>query len=170
MYSESDFEKLKTRALNEAENLAKQKINDTKEKLQKQKELFFQSFDLQKEKKLLKLKYEKILKEKEFLLQTKYNSEFKTFYEKIFKNTKTELLKIIRQNAETLCQCFIDKIDKYEKGELILPKYLKDKCRSRFETTYSKNDSFVFKTENKYIVFDPEESIENILKGLLCLK
>ncbi|GAB6075054.1 hypothetical protein [Nautilia lithotrophica] len=169
MFSESDFEKLKIKALKEAENLANRKINKAKEKLQKQKELFFKSFDMDKEKKLLKLKYEKILKEQELLLQKKYESEFKTIYEKVFEKTKKELLEKIRQNAPILCRCFLNKIDEYE-GCLILPKYLKGKCKSRFEITYSDNDCFIFKTENKYIVFDPEESIENVLKGLLCLK
>ncbi|WP_456480656.1 hypothetical protein [Nautilia sp.] len=170
MFSESDFEKLKAKALKEAEEIADEKIKKAEEKLLKQKESFFKSLDIEKEKELLKLKYEKILKEKQTEIYKKHQKELAVFYEKLTSSLKKELLELIRKNGAELCRCFIDKIKPHKKGELFLPEYLKGKCKSEFKTEYVKNDCFVFKTGNKHIVFDPEETAEKLIKGLICLK
>jgi len=170
MFSESDFEKLKNQALKEAKLTAEQKINKAKEKLLRQKEEFFKSLDLDREKELLKLKYEKILKEKELEINQRYELEFEKFYQNFIQNLKKSLLEKIRQNALVLCECFINKLSSYENGELFLPKFLKNRCQSRFKTTYTDSNCFVFKTGSKYIVFDPEESVNKTIQGELCLK
>ncbi|ACM92952.1 hypothetical protein NAMH_0027 [Nautilia profundicola AmH] len=170
MFSESDFEKLKKEALKEAEKISEQKIKEAKEKLQYQKDVFFNSLNINREKELLNLKYEKILKEKETSLYKKYEKELEKIYKNIKEKTTNELLTVIHKNGESLCKCFLNKLQNYQKGTLFLPKYLKNKCQSNFTTVYTDNECFIFKTGNKHIVFDPIESINKILQGELCLK
>ncbi|GAX87119.1 conserved hypothetical protein [Lebetimonas natsushimae] len=165
MFLESDFKFLEEETLKEAVEERDKKINEAKIKIKKEKEEFLKQLDIATEKKLLKEKYEKLIKTEKLQITKHYIDLYNSYFKKKYDVMKNLIMEKIEKEKNYLINCFVKKLEKeYSEGELFIPEDLN--ITSKFVIKKHKLETVIFKYKRKNIVLDFNEIIENKLKSL----